>query len=164
MTDAGSRINVAARPIGNRYGNSLGFDRRIAQAVNQRVTRASENLCCSLNACIHRRRLSLNQTTGSILNFMIEKPGRAKHAGLFCLGDVLTFNMQFNVIANTTTERAGGVLDDLQFGGSVIFGGRFSRHDRHPALSRWLADPPSENGSFISSASDRLRTDTKAVA
>ena len=94
---------------------------------------------------------------------MVEKPCRTKHAGLFCLSNVLTFNVQFNVVANTTTERAGGVLDDLQFGGSIIFGGRFSRHDRNSARSRWLADPPSENGSFIRSASERLRTDTESL-
>ena len=53
------------------------------------------------------------QATWPIIDFVVQKPSFAKHAGSLGLGDRMTFHGQVDVIADAAAERACGVFDDL---------------------------------------------------
>src|SRR5262245_60814962 len=111
MTNARRRIDVAADPVRDPHRDALRFGRRIREAVYQRILSIREYLCGLFNAFRDARRLPVNQTGRSLFNFMIQKPAVAQNAGTLGLQNLMALHREVDIVANTTTKRAGGVSD-----------------------------------------------------
>ena len=72
-------------------------------------------ICPVFDAGVERSGLPINVTRWPVFDLVIQKPRIAQHAGSLGFDNVIAFDFQVDVVADATTECAGGVLDDLGF-------------------------------------------------
>jgi len=88
----------------------LRLGRGIAQAIDQRQVGASQDVRGPVNRLVHAGRPSIDQRRRAAVVAITTEPGPAERASAPCPDNALAVGMQFDVVTEAATKRAGRVL------------------------------------------------------
>ena len=119
LSGAVSKRGVAVDHTSNHLaqcdGLTLRLARDVAEPVHERHVRVVQVVGGRFNRVVKTRFLAVNERVGiGVLRGVIAEPGLAKAARVLRLDDAIALDMEFHVVADTSAERAGRVLDNRQ--------------------------------------------------